>query len=278
MDKLRRSGTPLDDDSALMQMARLVLGGPGDDGRASYQIALSVCPECRRGHQQASGELVPVGAEVVAMADCDGQHLGLLTPPLANEGSMAHERAHVGAKRSRERSEYQGDCPVRGKGAGTPPKRDARAKQTVTPATRRAVLRRDHQRCAVPGCRNARFLDVHHIKLRSEGGGNEADNLITLCGVHHRAAHRGELVVTGSVSTGVRFRHADGSDYGRALEPRVAEIQAKAFLALRGLGFREGEVRRALAESRKRGDDRQASIERVVRDALAELTPLRTNS
>jgi Holliday junction resolvasome RuvABC DNA-binding subunit len=96
--------------------------------------------------------------------------------------------------------------------------------------------------------------------------------------VHHRAAHRGELVVTGSVSTGVRFRHADGSDYGRALEPRVAEIQAKAFLALRGLGFREGEVRRALAESRKRGDDRQASIERVVRDALAELTPLRTNS
>jgi Holliday junction resolvasome RuvABC DNA-binding subunit len=140
------------------------------------------------------------------------------------------------------------------------------------------VLRRDHQRCTVPGCRNARFLDVHHIKLRSEGGGNEADNLITLCGVHHRAAHRGELVVTGSVSTGVRFRHADGSDYGRALEPRVAEIQAKAFLALRGLGFREGEVRRALAESRKRGDDRQASIERVVRDALAELTPLRTNS
>jgi Holliday junction resolvasome RuvABC DNA-binding subunit len=140
------------------------------------------------------------------------------------------------------------------------------------------VLRRDHQRCAVPGCRNARFLDVHHIKLRSEGGGNEADNLITLCGVHHRAAHRGELVVAGSVSTGVRFRHADGSDYGRALEPRVAEIQAKAFIALRGLGFREGEIRRALAESRKRSDDRQASIESVVRDALAELTPLRTNS
>jgi hypothetical protein len=238
MNKLRRGGTPLDDDSALMLMARHVLGGPGDEGRASYQIALSVCPQCGRGHQQAGGELVPVGAEVVAMADCDGQHLGPIAAPVAIEG------AHTGA----------------------------RAKQTVTPATRRAVLRRDHQRCVVPGCRNARFLDLHHVEPRAEGGRNEADNLITLCGVHHRAAHRGELVVAGSVSTGVRFRHADGSDYGQALQPRVAEIQAKAFAALRGLGFREIEVRRALADSCKQADDRETNIERVVRDALTKLT------
>jgi len=79
-------------------------------------------------------------------------------------------------------------------------------------------------------------------------------------------------VVEGIVSAGVRFRHADGSDYGQALEPRVAEIRTKAFGALRGLGFREGEIRRALAESRKRDDDREVSLERVVRDALAELT------
>ncbi|HEX4338431.1 MAG TPA: hypothetical protein VH062_21140 [Polyangiaceae bacterium] len=36
MNKLKRSGTPLDDDSALMLMARHVLGGPADEGRASY--------------------------------------------------------------------------------------------------------------------------------------------------------------------------------------------------------------------------------------------------
>ena len=238
MNKLARSGTPLDDDSALMLMARHVLGGPGDEGRASYQIALSVCSECGRGRQQASGELVPVGAEVVAMADCDGQHLGPTASPVANDG------AHAGA----------------------------RAKQTIPPATRRAVLRRDHRRCVVPGCRNARFLDLHHVEPRSEGGANEADNLITVCGMHHRAAHRGELVVAGSVSTGVRFRHADGTDYGRAPEPRVAEIQAKAFSALRGLGFREGEVRRALTDSCKRDDALEAGVERLVRDALAKLT------
>jgi len=34
MNKLRRSGTPLDDDSALILMARHVLGGPIDEGRA----------------------------------------------------------------------------------------------------------------------------------------------------------------------------------------------------------------------------------------------------
>ena len=250
MNKLRRSGTQLDDDSALILMARHVLGGPGDEGRASYQIALSVCPECGRGCQQASGELVSVGAEVVAMASCDGQHLGLLAAPVANEGAVANEDAHTGV----------------------------RAKQTVAPAMRRAVLHRDHQRCVVPGCRNARFLDIHHVELRSEGGGNEADNLITLCGVHHRAAHRGELIVAGRISTGVRFRHADGSDYGLALEPRVAEMQARAFAALRGLGFREGEVRRALADSCKRGDDPAMNIESVVRDALAKLTAPRARA
>jgi len=106
MNKLGRSGAPLDDDSTLMLMARHVLGGPGDEGRASFQIALSVCPECGKGRQQASGELVPVGAEVVAMANCDGQHMGLLTAPVANEDPIADEGpvANEGATRALARS------------------------------------------------------------------------------------------------------------------------------------------------------------------------------
>jgi hypothetical protein len=249
MNQLRRSSGPrLDDDSALLLMARHVLGGPSDDGRASYQVALSVCPECGRGGQQAGGELVPVGAEVMAMADCDAQHLGLPHAPIAN----ADASAHTGAS--------------------------ARAKQTIAPATRRAVLRRDHHCCTVPGCRNALFLDLHHIQLSSEGGGNEADNLITLCGVHHRAAHRGELSVAGSVSRGVRFQHADGSDYGQVAEPRVVETQAKAFAALRRLGFRERDVRRVLAEVSQSSADREPHIESVLRSALARLTAPCANS
>ncbi len=163
MLRLRRdAGASLDDDAALMMMARHVLGGPCDDGRSSYQIALNVCPECGAGAQRASGELVPVGPEVVEMADCDGQHL-----PSVHIGRVANDdAAHVGAP--------------------------TRATQTIPPATRRAVLQRDHHRCQVPGCRNCAFVDVHHIELRSEGGNHDPDHLLALCGAHHRASHAGK--------------------------------------------------------------------------------------
>jgi hypothetical protein len=111
---------------------------------------------------------VPVGAEVAAMAECDGQHLGLLPPPVVNQSATVHQSATV--------NQSAGGCadPVpsgRRRSAHT----GVRAKQTVTPATRRTVLRRDHHRCTVPGCKNAVFIDVHHIELRSESGLNEAD-------------------------------------------------------------------------------------------------------
>src|SRR6266511_3905921 len=61
-------------------MARQVLAGPGDEGRASYQVSLTVCSACGRGDQLGGGELVPVGDELVGMAECDGQHIGQLLP------------------------------------------------------------------------------------------------------------------------------------------------------------------------------------------------------
>ncbi len=245
MSRLRElSGGPLDDDAALILLARQALEGPSDAGRASYQIALDVCSECSRGSQHAAGELVPVGSEVIAMAQCDGQHLG----------------AHVGA------ASTASDV--------------SRAKQTVPPRIRRAVLRRDQRRCVVPGCRNARFLDIHHIELRSEGGGNDPENLVTLCGAHHRAAHRGELEIAGSATIGVRFQHADGSTYGGLSSAGIVGIHGKVFAALRGLGFREGEVRKVLVESAREPSAplEGRTVEDVVREALGRLTrPQATN-
>jgi Holliday junction resolvasome RuvABC DNA-binding subunit len=46
----------------------------------------------------------------------------------------------------------------------------------------------------------------------------------------------------------------------------------KAFQALRMLGFREGETRRAIAEVQDRGGATQISTEKVIRLALAVLT------
>src|SRR6185503_27191 len=58
------AGQHLDDDAVLLLLARHVLAGPADDGRASYQIAMNVCEDCQRARQLADGELVEVSTEV----------------------------------------------------------------------------------------------------------------------------------------------------------------------------------------------------------------------
>ena len=52
---------------------------------------------------------------------------------------------------------------------------------------RKAVYRRDGYQCAV--CGDPRRLQVHHIQKRSQGGGHEQMNLITLCEKCHALAH-----------------------------------------------------------------------------------------
>jgi hypothetical protein len=248
----RRSDAALEDDAALLEMARHVLVGPGDHGRSSYQVALSVCPSCSTGRQSASGQLIPVGPEVLEMVQCDAQRLP----------SSAKEPGHQMAAR-------EGDEPPRAH-AG------ARAKQEIPPALRRAVLRRDDHRCRVPGCRNGVFLDLHHIQLRSEGGRHEADNLIAVCSAHHRALHRGELRIAGTARHST-FSHADGRRYGQLQNPSV-EVQAKVCSGLRGLGFRDAEVRTVMAELRQRADLAEAEPQQWLREALRRLQPSRRAS
>jgi len=60
---------------------------------------------------------------------------------------------------------------------------------TIPPRVRREVLSRDRHRCQAPGCGRSRFLEVHHIVPRLQGGTNQADNLVTLCGSCHRLWH-----------------------------------------------------------------------------------------
>jgi hypothetical protein len=260
----RRTGSSLDDDTALSEMARHVLSGPTDERRSSYQIGLTVCAACRACHQDGSGELVAAGSDIVEMASCDGQHIGHVDVRPANDaasgaapnlapndvgpdsGGALLERAHVGAR--------------------------PRARQDIPPAVRRGVLRRDSKRCRVPSCRNVAFLDLHHIVPRSEGGSHHAANLLTVCGAHHRALHRGEIAIEGDAGSGVRFRHADGTLYGEPVEPRALDVSAKVFAGLRGLGFREGEIQRTLAELRAEKSFRDLTAEGWLRAAIQRLT------
>jgi 5-methylcytosine-specific restriction endonuclease McrA len=52
----------------------------------------------------------------------------------------------------------------------------------------RRVLERDGWRCQV--CGSMQNLQVHHLKFRSQSGGDEEQNLITLCAECHEQAHR----------------------------------------------------------------------------------------
>jgi len=303
----RMAGVRLDDDALLLAMARHVLGGPQDAGRSSYQISLDVCSACGRGAQLAGGERVPVDAAVVAMAACDAQHLGEVLPivvaPPANEADrgsregasestgdasaaarQCSDHAHVRADpvhSSGAASQLANDAPARA--AAATPRHDAvpaphadvrprRARQDVPPALRRAVLARDRH-CRVPGCSHATFLDVHHIQPLSEGGRNEAANLLGICSAHHRATHRGELLIERDADGTLTFHHADGSPYGDPRAPRAIDAHTKVFAALRHLGFREGEVKAVLAELRGDAALASAPVERVLREALCRIRP-----
>jgi hypothetical protein len=262
----RDAGGSLDDDATLLLMARHVLRGPKDEGRASYQVALTVCEDCRRARQHAHGELVDVSPEALEMALCDAQHLAS-SPTMAGRSGPATS-THVGRSDAEERG-------------------SRRAKQDIPPAVRRFVLQRDQGRCVFPGCRHSTFVDIHHIKSRALGGDHQPDNLVTVCGAHHRAIHHGYVILEGSVSAGLRFRHADGNEYGvgaeAVLQPeadceseqksaaRFGTLRVRANGALRAMGFSEREASEALDYATTRvGPD--PTLEQVVRLALRALT------
>ena len=105
----------------------------------------------------------------------------------------------------------------------------------------------------------------------ADGGRNEPSNLLTLCGSHHRAAHRGELLIDHEPDGALSFRHADGATYGDPIDPRRTDAHAKVFSALRHLGFREREVNTVLAELHGDTELDGASVERLLREALCRI-------
>jgi hypothetical protein len=63
-----------------------------------------------------------------------------------------------------------------------------RVSQTVPPWLRRLVKQRDRS-CTFPGCGDTRYTEAHHIWHWGKGGPTDLDNLILVCGFHHKAVH-----------------------------------------------------------------------------------------
>jgi hypothetical protein len=86
------------------------------------------------------------------------------------------------------------DCTFIGDLDGEAP---ARTTSSIPANVRRQVLARDHHRCTVPGCRNARYVEVHHLDFQCHGGSHGKENQTTLCFAHHMLLHRGKLIIEG---------------------------------------------------------------------------------
>ncbi|OZC69046.1 HNH endonuclease [Rhodococcus sp. 06-462-5] len=71
----------------------------------------------------------------------------------------------------------------------------ARTARTVTAKQRKALIARDHT-CAFPGCgKPASWTEAHHIWHWADGGPTDMNNLVLLCGFHHRLLHHSDWEV-----------------------------------------------------------------------------------
>jgi hypothetical protein len=95
-----------------------------------------------------------------------------------------------------------------------------RAQYVVPARTRTVIEHRDHGVCRVPGCDATLGLEVHHLIHWEHGGRTDTDNLLLVCGKHHRMHHRGRLDITGNANqtNGVEFRN----QHGRIITPSGA--------------------------------------------------------
>jgi hypothetical protein len=208
-------GHSLDDDAAVRMLADRALRGrePEDAGRAPYQVAVTVCQECGRGSRDGSGKSFDLEPHQIEAACCDAQTIDLT------------DAAHVG---------------------------HGRATQSIPPRVRRLVLRRAGGRCQVPGCREAKFLAIHHVRWREHGGGHDPSNLMICCSAHHARVHLGQLRVEGRAPDGLVLRHADGTRYGQR-DKQPSPDATDAMDGLRKIGVAAGDARRAVAAAVEAG-------------------------
>ena len=74
----------------------------------------------------------------------------------------------------------------------------------------RVLHHRDEGTCRFPGCEHKRWLHAHHVVHWADGGGTNLDNLVLLCGGHHRLIHEGGWRTSGHPGRDLRFHDPGG--------------------------------------------------------------------
>ena len=111
------------------------------------------------------------------------------------------------------------------------------------------IVKRDRYRCVVPGCRRRAQLEDHHLRFRSQGGGNEGTNRATLCHSHHaHGVHKGYVRITGKAPYALRFElgcRKDGPPVLRLIGHRIVERAFEDPVVAESVTFSPGFKRQA---------------------------------
>lgn len=59
--------------------------------------------------------------------------------------------------------------------------------------------------CRFPGCERRGWVQIHHLVHWGEGGPSDLDNLLMLCGTHHRLVHEGGWKIVGDPNGTLTF-------------------------------------------------------------------------
>ncbi|HET7846214.1 MAG TPA: DUF222 domain-containing protein [Acidimicrobiia bacterium] len=81
--------------------------------------------------------------------------------------------------------------------------------------------------CRFPGCGRQGWVHGHHIRHWADGGPTDLENLVLLCGFHHRFLHETGWTVAGDPAGKLTFNRPDGRTHPPPrpeLHPRLQEL------------------------------------------------------
>ena len=103
-----------------------------------------------------------------------------------------------------------------------------RTKREPSASMMRQLRHRDRG-CRFPGCGSTAFANAHHIVWWSRGGATDLNNLLLICGFHHRLVHEHGWTVERADDGRLRWFRAGGSRYRGGPEYRATHEGDEAF-------------------------------------------------
>lgn len=200
LEKARGETGYRDRASLLLHIARAFLEEGTDKNKSDsspFRVTIHSIPEVNVAWVEGFAEQKFVDKNVLEQALCDCEIVDLRESALS-DGTASEEKEQEPGRptgdEDRNNNSAEGNHP-----GESPPSRERgpRMRRTIPATLRRKVMERDGNRCTVPGCRNSRFLEIHHIHPFRKSGKNKAKNLTTICSRCHSDIHEGKLSVEG---------------------------------------------------------------------------------